>query len=130
MKIKRNSFDKQGFCSLAAVSWEGLSPAWLAETELRAQVVTGPPSREAGPVTMCRQEPSRRFWTPRRLRDAQPRAGEQRLTCNYCFIPSQAHGKADGHLPLPAPGSVSQALLMPPGPAAEPCSGLQKETLV
>ena len=39
MKIKRNSFDKHGFCSLAAVSWEGLSPVWLAETELRAQVV-------------------------------------------------------------------------------------------
>lgn len=54
MKIKRNSFDKHGFCSLAAVSWEGLSPVWLAETELRAQVVTGPPSQEVGPVTKCR----------------------------------------------------------------------------
>lgn len=129
MKIKRNSFDKHGFCSLAAVSWEGLSPAWLAETELRAQVVTGPPSREAGPVTTCRREPSRRFWTPWRLPDAQPQAGEQRLTGSYCFIPGQARGKAASHLPSPPPGSVSQALLLPPGPAAEPCSGLQK-TLV
>ena len=80
MKIKRNSFDKHGICSLAAVSWEGLSPVWLAETELRAQVVTGPPSQEVGPVTKCRREPSRHFWTTRRLPDAQPWAGEQHLT--------------------------------------------------
>lgn len=58
MKIKKNSFDKHGFCSLAVVSWEGLQQAWLAGTaggrDLSAHVVTGRSFLGAGPALMLR----------------------------------------------------------------------------
>ncbi|CAN0265375.1 unnamed protein product [Rangifer tarandus platyrhynchus] len=90
--------------------------------EFRAPVLTGPPSREE-PRDHGQARAPQAFLAPRRLPDAQPGAGEQRLTGSYCFIPGQVHGKADSHLTSPLPRVCEPGSAHAPRPTSEPCTG-------
>lgn len=111
-----------------------MRPAWLAGTELRAQAGTRPPSRAAGHCDTLSRGPSRPSCPrgcslkphPGCVASTWPRG--QCLVPKSGFVPSEAmcssraRREAESHV-RPCPGSVSQALHLPPGPGAEPLPG-------